>query len=120
MLADDIAPNRLERAKEVLISFLREESVDRYGLVIFAGKAFILSPLTTDTRALQSSLSTVTTDTIKQFLPGLSGTNIGDALLAGELLESDIATGSTLILITDGRANIGIDPRTAARVLAPR
>lgn len=118
MLADDIAPSRLERAKNLLISFLSHESTNQYGLVIFAGKAFVLSPLTTDREGLSNMIQHISTDTIKQNLPGLSGTNIGDALLASDMLNQrkDLKT-QDIILMTDGRANIGIDPITAAEYL---
>lgn len=118
MLADDIAPSRLERAKDLLISLLSHESTNQYGLVIFAGKAFVLSPLTTDREGLKNMIQNITTDTIRQNLPGLSGTNIGDALLASDILNHhlDLKT-KDIILITDGRANIGIDPITAAEYL---
>ena len=115
MLADDIAPSRIEWAKEVLLSFLDRASIDRFGLIVFAGKAFTLSPLTEDRRGISDIIRHITPDTIRQYLPWISGTNIGDALLAAKLLESSWL--STLILITDGRANIGIDPLVAARSL---
>ena len=69
MLADDIAPSRLERAKEILVNFLSHQSTNQYGLVIFAGKAFVLSPLTTDREGLKNIIRNITTDTIKQNLP---------------------------------------------------
>ena len=118
MLADDIPPSRLERAKDLLISFLSHESTNQYGLVIFAGKAFVLSPLTTDRSGLKNMIRNITTDTIKQNLPGLSGTNIGDALLASDILDQhqNLKT-KDIILMTDGRANLGIDPITAAEYL---
>ena len=115
MLAGDIAPNRLEWAKQVLLSFLDRASIDRFGLIVFAGKAFTLSPLTEDRSGVSNIIHSITPDTIRQYLPWISGTNIGDALLAGKLLTS--SWSSVLILITDGRANIGIDPLVAARSL---
>lgn len=69
MLADDIVPSRLEGAKEVLLSFLDRASIDRFGLIVFAGKAFILSPLTEDRRGVSDIIRHITPDTIRQYLP---------------------------------------------------
>lgn len=69
MLADDIRPSRIERAKGVIDAFLAHESANQYGLVIFAGKAFTLSPLTTDRTGLRNIIENITTDTIRQYLP---------------------------------------------------
>lgn len=117
MLADDISPSRLEWAKKVLISFLERESSNQFGLVICAGKAFTLSPLSYDRSAIINIIRNITTDTIKQQLPWLSGTNIGDALLAADKLVRSESGNNTVILITDGRANIGINPITSAEYL---
>lgn len=72
MLAEDLAPNRLEAAKRVLANFVAKRDGDRFALVVFAGKPFLLAPLTGDTEAFLAILSKVTTDTIRQELPGFS------------------------------------------------
>ena len=115
MLAEDISPNRLTRAQEGLISFLKEDSGDRFSYVVFAGKPFLLSSGTSDISGLEQLVRTTTPDLIRQDVPGLSGTNIGDALL----LASTVLTGNSgaIILITDGRANLGLDPYLAAKHL---
>jgi Ca-activated chloride channel family protein len=69
MLADDIVPNRIAKAQEVLISFLHRGEGVRFGLIIFAGKAFTLSPMTDDRKALEALIHTITPDTIRQDLP---------------------------------------------------
>ena len=117
MLADDIKPNRLEWAKKVLISLLEHENGNRFGLVVFAGKAFILSPLSHDKKGLINIIQNINTDTIKQHLPWLSGTNIGDALLAASTLEKERPKNNTIVLITDGRANIWADPILVGKYL---
>lgn len=120
MLAEDIVPNRMDAAKRVLANFVAKRQGDRFGLVIFAGKPFLLSPLTSDLEAFSAILSKVTTDSIHQEIPGLSGTNIGEALL----LASETLTGTTsdknVVLVTDGEANVGIDPKPVAKFLAER
>lgn len=72
MLAEDLSPNRLEAAKRVIANFVAKREGDRFGLVAFAGKPFLLSPLTGDAEAFTAILSKVTTDTIRQELPGFS------------------------------------------------
>lgn len=81
MLAEDLLPNRIEVAKKVIADFVSKREGDRFGLVIFAGKPFLLSPLTSDLEAYSAILSKVTTDSVRQEIPGLSGTNIGEGLL---------------------------------------
>lgn len=119
MLADDIVPNRLDRAKEVIREFLGKWEWVRFWLIVFAGKPFVLSPLTDDIRWLQEIVDTLTTDTIRQNLPWLSGTNIGDALLLSPTLTTS-GQDQTIVLITDGRANIGTDPLIALDYLSRR
>ena len=48
MLAQDLQPNRLERAKQLIINLMNKMPNDRIGLVLFAGKAYLQMPLTTD------------------------------------------------------------------------
>ncbi len=86
MLAEDIAPNRITRAKNVLHTFLTHPSGDQFSYIVFAGKPFLLSPATNDLAALQRMVDASGPDLIKQELPGLSGTNIGDALLLASSL----------------------------------
>lgn len=82
MKADDIRPSRLERAKEVIDTFLRQDHRDMIGYVVFAGRTFLLSPLSHDRDGIRSLMRETTTDTIDQSQPDTSGTNIGDALIA--------------------------------------
>lgn len=113
MLAEDIIPNRITQAKMVLQSFLDHPSGDRFSYIVFAGKPFLLASPTYDLTALQKMIHDTSPDLIKQELPGLSGTNMGDALI---LASSVIGSGSgAIILMTDGRANMGIDPILASR-----
>lgn len=118
MLAEDLVPNRLEAAKRVLASFVSKREGDAFGLIVFAGKPFLLSPLTTDSEAFSAILSKVTTDSIRQEIPGLSGTNIGDAVLLGAETLSGATGDKNLVLVTDGEANMGIDPKPVAKFLA--
>jgi Ca-activated chloride channel homolog len=116
MKTDDVSPSRLDKAKGVLESFLEKKGADHMGLIVFAGRAFVLSPPTKDRSALRSQISRITTDTIDQSQPDTSGSNIWDALIAsieaGE--KSGTWTKNIIILLTDGRANIGISPPIVA------
>ena len=99
MLAEDVAPCRLDRAKQLVSKLVDNMSNDRVGLVIFAGDAFTQLPITTDFTAAKNFLNALTPDMIR-----LQGTAIGAALeccMAGfddELSNADRA----IIIITDG------------------
>ena len=115
MKTDDVSPSRIEKAKEVIDNFVMRDQTSSIGYTIFAGKTFVMSPPSMDHGGLRKLISATTTDTIDQSQPDTSGTNIGDAII------SDIATLSKsstwekiIILVTDGRANIGIPPVIAA------
>ncbi|MFT4639313.1 MAG: Ca-activated chloride channel family protein [Verrucomicrobiales bacterium] len=98
MLAEDIQPNRLDRAKFAILDMMEILEGDRIGLVGFAGDAFLQCPLTTDYTAFSRILEEADTD----LLP-TGGTNIASAIkesLKGfTQSESD---NRALILITDG------------------
>ena len=115
MLAEDISPSRLAVAKSMVRDFIAERRGDRIGLIIFAGKPFVSVPFSTDYSGISSIVSGLSPDLIRQDLPGLSGTNIGDALLLANMAYSGSRSPArSIILLTDGRANIGIDPMISA------
>lgn len=62
----------------------------------------------------------MTTDSIRQELPGFSGTNIGEGLLLASESLSGATGDKNLVLVTDGEANMGIDPKPVAKFLAER
>lgn len=117
MLAEDLKPNRMEAAKEVLGKFLDELIGDRVGIIIFSGKPFTQSPLTFDVNILREYMKTITTDSIQQNIRGLNGTAIGDALLSAvkKFGSSEEKRSKVIILLTDGDANTGADPLIAAQ-----
>ncbi len=103
MLAQDIKPNRLERAKQSIYNMLDNLTNDRIGLVVFAGKAYMQLPLTTDYNAIKMVLSNITTDYIK-----VQGTAMADAIdKAVVLLDNDSPTSKAIIVITDGEDHLG-------------
>lgn len=122
MEADDFQPNRLTVAKNVLSGFIDALESDRVWMVVFAGIPFTSVPLTFDYRIFQDILWRTTTATIQQEVPWLQWTAIGDAILSSlqvlekgrEELKEDESREQVLVLVTDGTANVGVDPRAAA------
>ena len=100
MLASDIKPSRLERAKRAIVDLLNMMDGDRIGLIAFAGSAFVQCPLTLDYGACKMFVDTLD----PQLLPR-GGTRIGDAIrMAISSFESEQREKKyrALLLITDG------------------
>ncbi len=114
MLAEDMSPNRLWWAKKTIKSFLEQRKNDMIGLIIFAWKPFFGLPFSLDYNWIRAFLDNVSPDFIQQEKDWLSWTAIGDAILLANMTFSGIVGKQSIILVTDGRANIGIDPRIAA------
>ena len=111
MLAEDLAPNRIEAAKAVAADFAAGRRNDRIGLVIFAGKAFTQAPLTLDYSVVISLIGDLEVGMIED------GTAVGMGLAtAVKRLQASEAASRVVVLLTDGRNNRGeIDPVTAAQ-----
>lgn len=123
MEATDVLPSRLQAAKSALRSFIGTRAGDAVGLVLFAGKPFMVVPLTTDYTLLEEVIARTTIKTINQDYAGLEGTALGDAMLASmRLLEnagdSEQQTTKSILLVTDGAATIWIDPYVVAQLAA--
>ena len=98
MLAADLAPNRLERAKQFIIKLINEMPNDRIALVLFAGKAYLQMPLTTDHGAARLYVSSANTDAVPQ-----QGTIISDALTSSvTAFEAMDNKFKSVVLISDG------------------
>ncbi len=103
MLAQDIKPNRLERAKREIIDLLRMMKSDRAGLVAFSGNAILQCPLTLDHEAFNIFLKVLEPG----FLP-TGGTNLDAAIqTCYSGFEKDTDTEKAIILITDGESTTG-------------
>jgi len=101
MLVEDIAPNRLERARREILDFLKVVQGDRVGLVAFAGAAFVQCPLTLDYAALEMFLNAIQPDLIP-----VPGTDLGAAIEMGLSAFDEAAnTDKVILLITDGEDN---------------
>ncbi len=113
MQLPDLKPTRLEAAKETARDFIRGRFHDRIGLVVFAGEAYSLCPLTTDYGLLLRQL-----DGIRPGLIATDGTAIGSALgVAVNRLRSSPTRSRVCILLSDGENTAGqLAPETAARL----
>jgi Ca-activated chloride channel family protein len=112
MLAEDFkrGQNRLDSVKQVTSHFIAKRPNDRIGMIIFAGRPYILSPLTWDHDWCRGRLAETKTGMIED------GTAIGSALATAiNRLRDSKAKSKVIILLTDGSNNAGaIQPQTAA------
>jgi Ca-activated chloride channel family protein len=115
MLAEDFTiggqrANRLEAVKQVTETFIRERPNDRIGIVAFAGRPYLVSPLTLDHDWLQRNLERTRIGLVED------GTAIGSALAsASNRLKDKESKSKLVVLLTDGDNNMGrVSPATAA------
>lgn len=106
MLAEDIKPSRIDRARFELKDFLAELTGDRVGLIGFSGESFTLVPLTGDDKAFELFLN--------ELDPGLfpvAGTDIPGAVAkaVASFKKESTGAGKAIILITDGEDSVGLD-----------
>ncbi|MFW5699324.1 MAG: vWA domain-containing protein [Bacteroidota bacterium] len=98
MLAEDIKPNRLERAKQAISQLVDQLDDDRIGLIVFAGDAYTQIPITSDYVSAKMFLSTISTDIVPK-----QGTAIGSAIGLGmKSFSPDTEASKVMIVITDG------------------
>jgi Ca-activated chloride channel homolog len=113
MLERDLHPNRITSAKSVAKSFISGRLQDRIGLVVFAGEAVTLCPLTSDYELLYAFLEEINHEMIT-----VSGTAVGSALaICINRLRESMAKSKVVILLSDGENTAGnLDPITAAKL----
>jgi Ca-activated chloride channel family protein len=97
MLASDITPNRLQRAKLAILDYVQRSSRGRVGLVAFAGQAFLQCPLTFDYGAFRDALMAIDDKTIP-----IPGTDVGRALDEAYRAMDKGERRKELVLLTDG------------------
>jgi Ca-activated chloride channel family protein len=98
MLADDVPPSRLGRAKADVSSLLNRLEGERVGLIAFAGQAVVKCPLTVDYDSFRRSLEELDPDSAPR-----GGTAIGDAIRKGlEVFHANADRDQAMVLITDG------------------
>lgn len=109
MLAADIAPNRLERAKQFVTKLMDEMPDDRIALVLFAGKAYLQMPLTTDHGAAKLFVSSAAPEAVPQ-----QGTVLSDAMeISSRAFSSTDKRFKSVILISDGEDHDNAAVKTA-------
>jgi Ca-activated chloride channel family protein len=104
MTADDVQPTRMKVAQDNLSTLVQAQRGSRFGLVFFAGSAFLRSPLTSDSQAMTELIERADRDA------GLTrvGSDIGTALQqAGAILETSENTGRAVLLVSDGEDHAG-------------
>jgi Ca-activated chloride channel family protein len=113
MMAEDIQPNRLERAKQAITRLVDRLVNDKIGLIVFAGDAYTQVPITTDYVSAKLFLNSISTDIVPK-----QGTAIGSAIkLAMRSFTQQAETSKALIIITDGE-NHEDDAVEAAKLAA--
>ncbi|MEG1592678.1 MAG: VWA domain-containing protein, partial [Chryseobacterium sp.] len=105
MNAEDINPDRLTQAKNLIINTMHELKNDKIGIVIFAGEAVSIMPLTTDYSSVENYITDLTTDNIT-----IQGTDFLSAMETTAAKFKNISKGSRkVVLISDGEDNEGND-----------
>lgn len=103
MLAEDISPNRLEKAKNMISKLIDKFENDKVGLIVFAGDAFVQLPITNDFISAKMFLESITPELISR-----QGTDIGAAIsLATKSFTPNEEVGKAVIVITDGENHEG-------------
>jgi len=98
MLAEDIAPNRIEKSKQLVTQIINNLASDRIGIIAYAGKAVPQLPITTDYAAAKMFLQSMNTDMLSS-----QGTAINEAIqLARTYFNDEEQTNRVLIIISDG------------------
>jgi len=97
MLAEDVAPNRLEKSKQIVSQIINTLGTDRVGIVVYAASAFPLLPMTTDYGSAKMFLQQMNTDMLSS-----QGTAIREAIILASTYFDDPQTNKLLVLISDG------------------
>ena len=98
MLCEDVAPNRLEKSKQIVSQIINQLAGDRIGIVAYAGSAFPVLPITTDYSVAKMFLQSMNTTIVSS-----QGTSLDEAIkLSATYFNDDKKTSKLLILISDG------------------
>lgn len=111
MLADDISPNRLEKAKRLISRIINKSGENKVALIVFAGDAFVQLPITDDFISAKMFLESISPSLIAR-----QGTDIGAAIdLAAKSFTANEKIGKAIIVITDGENHEGGAEEAAMR-----
>ena len=103
MLADDIYPNRLEKAKRLIKRLAEQLKGNKIALVVFAGDAYVQLPITDDFISIEMFLESISTNLVSR-----QGTDIGEAIkMASRCFPPNDKIGKAIVLITDGENHEG-------------
>ena len=103
MLADDIYPNRLEKAKRLIKRLAEQLKGNKIALVVFAGDAYVQLPITDDFISIDMFLESISTNLVSR-----QGTDIGAAInMASRCFTPNDKIGKAIVLITDGENHEG-------------
>ena len=102
MMAMDIKPNRIERAKQSIIRLIDNLDGDRIGIIVFAGKAYTQLPITTDYAAAKMFIETINTNIVPT-----QGTAIGQAIELAMNGFGETKHNKAIVIITDGEDHEG-------------
>lgn len=103
MLAEDIAPNRIEKSKQLVTQIINGLGSDRIGIIAYAGSAYPQLPITTDYSSAKLFLSQMNTDMLSS-----QGTAIAEAIeLAKTYYNDEEQTNRVLFIISDGEDHVG-------------
>ena len=98
MLAEDVAPSRLEKSKQIVSQIINQLGSDRIGIVAYAGSAFPVLPITTDYSVAKMFLQSANTDMVSS-----QGTSLDEAIkLSATYFDEKSKTSKLLIMISDG------------------
>ena len=115
MLAEDVEPNRLQRAKIEMEGLIKDLENDYLGLVVFAGRAFSMLPyLTTDYDSIYLRILHMINENYARFVP--YGTNVGNALLIAIESFSKEDREKVIIFLTDGEEQLAVRSQVAEAV----
>lgn len=117
MQAEDLQPNRIEAAKNIIVKFLDTLVSDRVWLVVFSWKPFTSIPLNFDYEVSKNMVEKITTKILNQSVEWLNGTAIWDALVFAWDSFGENDRKKVLILLTDWSANVWIDPIMSAKYI---
>ena len=115
MNAQDIVPSRLDRSKQAINKLISDLQGDRIGVIVFADKAFVQLPITTDYGAAKMFLSSVSTNSVAS-----QGTAIGEAINLAVKSFADEERSKAIVIISDGEDHENEAAMEAAREAAKK
>lgn len=97
MLAEDVAPSRLDKSKQIVSQIISQLGSDRIGIVAYAGNSFPVLPITTDYSVAKMFLQSMNTDMVSSV-----GTSLDEAIKLSSTYFDDKKTSKLLIMVSDG------------------